>query len=205
MLSTDILFLDGEFTKLRGELLELAIVDYNGDTIYYQRFRPKNSKEWKRTERIHHITPEMVKDCPFVEQEREKIQAIINKAKVVISKNISSDRLVLNKEGINIPRVFDIQLLEDLLLKNEKTLSLKDLAKSFGEDNNLANWHCSKDDAFVTYCLFLDLMIMFREKYTECPSDQLKAIRYVKQRFYKNKYVRRQKAKGIVKKQKKKQ
>lgn len=43
MLSTDILFLDGEFTKLRGELLELAIVDYNGDTIYYQRFRPKNS------------------------------------------------------------------------------------------------------------------------------------------------------------------
>lgn len=28
MLSTDILFIDGEFTKLRGELLELAIVDY---------------------------------------------------------------------------------------------------------------------------------------------------------------------------------
>lgn len=41
MLATDIIFLDGEFTKLKGELLELAIVDFNGETLYYQRFRPK--------------------------------------------------------------------------------------------------------------------------------------------------------------------
>ena len=35
----------------------------------------------KKTEHIHHITPDMVKDCPFVEQEREKIQKSLTKPK----------------------------------------------------------------------------------------------------------------------------
>ena len=99
----------------------------------------------------------MVKDCPFVEQELEKIQAIIDKARYVISLNVDSDKKVLANEGINLPHTFDLRILEILLFGCEKLRSLKDLAKVCGYDVSLANWHCSQDDAFVTSCLFLDL------------------------------------------------
>lgn len=199
MLATDIIFLDGEFTRLKGELLELAIVDFNGETLYYQRFRPKIATRWKKTEHIHHITPDMVKDCPFVEQEREKIQEIIDKARYVVSLNVDSDKKVLANEGINLPHTFDLRILEILLFGCEKLRSLKDLAKVCGYDVSLANWHCSQDDAFVTSCLFLDLYRAY-SFFGGSPLDPLKAIRFMKEKYYKEEKLRKQIIKSKSKK-----
>ena len=157
---SDILFIDGEFTQSGGELLSLSIVDYDGNTIFNRWYKPKVATSWPRTEAIHHISPEMVKDCQHVEHDKEYIQSVLDKAKYVVSMNIREDRRVLANEGINLTRCFDLKHFSYLLFGNEN-LSLKAVAEKLGYDVSLATWHRAQDDAFITYCLFLDLSTVY--------------------------------------------
>ena len=50
-------------SKEYDEILQFSIVDLYKGVVFNEYIKPRKCKSWKDTEAIHHITPEMVKDC----------------------------------------------------------------------------------------------------------------------------------------------
>ena len=85
----DIIFLDTETTGLydSDKIIELAIVDHSGRTLFNQLINPERSIE---NSYIHGITDSMVSGQPTLEECWEEIEAILN-AKHIIIYNKSFD------------------------------------------------------------------------------------------------------------------
>ena len=60
------LFFDCETTGLsrEDEILELALVDFQGNVLLDQLIKPVHKKEWRIAQRIHKIKPSDVEDAP---------------------------------------------------------------------------------------------------------------------------------------------
>ena len=92
--NNDVIFLDTETTGLYAdidEILQISIVNNNGDILLDSYFRPERNTKWEAAEKIHHITYDMVKDAPLASDIAPRIFEIIANAKVVIAYNISFD------------------------------------------------------------------------------------------------------------------
>ena len=85
---------DTETTGLsaeKDEILELAITDENGNTLFHERFKPKRLTEWPEAQKVHGISPEDVKDCHIIDYYKREIQDIFDKATGYIGYNLSYD------------------------------------------------------------------------------------------------------------------
>lgn len=91
--------LDAEFADAR-EMLELAIYDYGYTRIYRSLFRPVTVRQWRSSERIHHISPEMVRDQPRFADCREEIQQIVDRADYIVGFAVDNDLRMLERSGI---------------------------------------------------------------------------------------------------------
>lgn len=97
--------LDTETTGLSSyydEILQLSIIDNNGNTLYNQYFKPQNCTEWKQAQAVNGISPEMVKDCPSIVAELPKIQAIFSSVRKIVGYNTQYDLGFLQAAGVNI-------------------------------------------------------------------------------------------------------
>lgn len=88
-----VLFFDLELTGFydRDEILSITIVDACGDTIMDTLVKPSHTKKWKRTEKIHGITPEMVEDAPLLSDLIPEIKEIFANAENLIAYGVSTD------------------------------------------------------------------------------------------------------------------
>lgn len=88
-----VLFFDLELTGVydHDEILSISIVDGTGKTIMDTLVRPVHNKKWKRTEKIHGITPEMVVDAPTLSKLTPEIKRIFADAENLIAYGISTD------------------------------------------------------------------------------------------------------------------
>lgn len=106
----DTIILDIETTGVsyeNDEILQVSIINAsNGETLFNSYIRPCFKKTWKESERIHNISPEMVKDSPYIYQLITTINYIIRYAKTIIGYNISFDVGFLKNYGIKFPKVF---------------------------------------------------------------------------------------------------
>ena len=109
--------LDTETTGLdsvRDEIISLGIVDANsGDVVYDSLLWPSKSKRWPDAERVNHISYDMVRDAPSIMQERERIQSILDNARVFVGYNVYFDVSMLESAGFDLStiRVFmDVML-----------------------------------------------------------------------------------------------
>lgn len=98
------LILDTETTGLgwNDEIIELAILDTKGNVLYESMFNPNQSIPVEATN-IHGITNEMVKDCPKISDEWEKIATIIkDKTLLIYNANFDTGMLyrTLEQHGI---------------------------------------------------------------------------------------------------------
>lgn len=90
--------LDCEFADGR-ELLELAVCDVDGSSLYDGRFKPRTLRRWMTEP--HHITPEMVRSCPRFSHEVPAIQRIMDRARWIIGFSVEENDLPkLAHEGI---------------------------------------------------------------------------------------------------------
>lgn len=107
MLNNDrynIITLDTETTGLADddEILQLSIIDKQGNCLFDDYFKPSHKTEWKKAEAIHHINFEKVKDCELFEKRLNEIQKIINDADLIVGYNVGFDIRNLRRQDVFI-------------------------------------------------------------------------------------------------------
>ena len=88
-----ILFFDLELTGFyaRDEIISISIVNGKGDLIMDTLVKPDHTKKWKKTEKIHGITPEMVEDAPLLTELTPTLKDIFAAADRIIAYGVSTD------------------------------------------------------------------------------------------------------------------
>ena len=88
-----VLFFDLELTGFydHDEILSISIVDGNGKTVMNTLVKPEHTKKWKRTEKVHGITPDMVADAPLLKELIPEIKEIFENADRLIAYGVSTD------------------------------------------------------------------------------------------------------------------
>lgn len=101
-------FFDIESTGLdpvRDEILQLSIINENEEVLFNDYIRPVRHETWREAEKIHHISPEMVKDKQTFESRKQEIQKIFDQATELIAYNANFDISFLKAVGIVLPDV----------------------------------------------------------------------------------------------------
>ena len=92
---SDILVLDTETTGVckdrQDEVLQLAIIDGNGKTVWNKYYKPENVKEWAGAMAVNHITTEMVANCTSIRKDIQQINKILSQAKLIVGYNTTFD------------------------------------------------------------------------------------------------------------------
>ncbi len=88
-----VLFFDLELTGFydRDEIISISMVNGTGEIVMNTLVRPIHTKRWKRTEKIHGITPDMVADAPTLKELTPEIKRIFENADRIIAYGISTD------------------------------------------------------------------------------------------------------------------
>jgi DNA polymerase III epsilon subunit-like protein len=88
-----VLFFDLELTGFydHDEIISISIFNALGEKIMDTLVRPTHTKKWKRTEKIHGITPDMVKDAQTLEELTPEIKEIFAGADNLIAYGVSTD------------------------------------------------------------------------------------------------------------------
>lgn len=86
--------LDTETTGLNAaedELLQVSIIDEEGNVLFDSYIRPTQHTEWAEAERINHISPEMVADAPTIEEVMPEINDILKRYDKIVGYNVKFD------------------------------------------------------------------------------------------------------------------
>lgn len=88
-----ILFFDLELTGFyaRDEIISISIVNGAGELVMNTLIKPDHTKKWKKTEKIHGITPEMVEDAPLLADLIPTIKEIFEGCDRLIAYGVSTD------------------------------------------------------------------------------------------------------------------
>ena len=88
-----LVFFDLETTGFRNtdEILSIGMVNQNGEVLLDTLIRPIQKTEWKEAEAINHITPEMVKSAPSMEEIQPELNRILQEADMLIAYGINFD------------------------------------------------------------------------------------------------------------------
>lgn len=94
-----VLFFDLEMTGLyeHDEVLSVTVADGNGKTVFDTLVRPVRKKKWKRTEEIHGITPEDVKDAPTMSEIAPALRAVLDGADRLVAFGTATDCFHLSR------------------------------------------------------------------------------------------------------------
>ena len=100
-----IIVLDTETTGLdpfgeRDEMLQLSIIDGDGNTLLDTYIKPKWHDVWPGAESVNGISPEMVKDAPSPEELVPAVKGIFESADVLVGYNVNFDLAFLSVWGI---------------------------------------------------------------------------------------------------------
>jgi len=96
------------------ELLQVSIIDTDGNVLFDEYFKPQHRTEWKEAEQVNGISPEMVADCPAISEKISEINAIIENSDTIIGYNTQFDISFLKANGAIVPDDIDtIDVMED--------------------------------------------------------------------------------------------
>lgn len=106
------------------ELLQVSIIDTDGNVLFDEYFKPQHRTEWKEAEQVNGISPEMVADRPAISEKISEINAIIENSDTIIGYNTQFDIGFLKANGAIVP-------------DNLETVDvMEDFAKIYGEWNS---------------------------------------------------------------------
>jgi len=111
-----ILVYDLETTGLQAgsdEIIQLAIVDGNGNELINTYVKPMHKRKWDKAEAVNGISPEMVSDAPEMPALLNKIQELIYDAEWLVGYNSTKfDDNFLKAAGLDLSSVkeYDVML-----------------------------------------------------------------------------------------------
>lgn len=91
------------FDPQNDDILQLSIVDGDGNELFNKLFKPTKKNEWPEAAAVNGITPERVQDCPAFQAWTGQVQEIFDQADVVVGYNQRNfDDRFLKANGIKI-------------------------------------------------------------------------------------------------------
>lgn len=91
------------FDPQNDDILQLSIVDGDGNKLFNKLFKPTKKNEWPEAAAVNGITPERVQDCPAFQAWTGQVQEIFDQADVVVGYNQRNfDDRFLKANGIKI-------------------------------------------------------------------------------------------------------
>lgn len=154
--------LDFETTGLDSkydEILQVSVIDQDGNVLINEYCKPKNITEWEETEGIHHITAAMVSDKKPFENYVGILSSILTNANEIIIYNADFEIGFLNKYGVEFNNnIYDLMYVFAEIYGqwneyygNYTWKSLSDCCLYYGY--YLGNAHNSLEDCKATlYC-----------------------------------------------------
>ena len=139
-----ILFFDLELTGVydHDEVLSITIVDGNGKLIMDTLVKPAHTKRWRRTEKIHGITPDMVVDAPTLVELAPRVREIFDAADHIIAYGVSTDYS-------HIKYVYDAE--KDRRALHEKVCCAANEFVRYAHENRPDIVHASLTDAMACF------------------------------------------------------
>lgn len=184
--SDRIICFDTEMTNPRHkEILELSIFNGECTEMFHEYFKPVLSKTWTKTEKVHHISPEMVADKSSFESMLPEIQKIFDGASVIVGYGLHNDIESTEEWGVEYR---DEQLFCDVrdiywLVRGRKeglvygtTPNLIDCATNLGFDWSSETAHCASSDTKATIFSYLKLMEEFISSHDDLSGMSLEDI-----------------------------
>lgn len=95
--------IDTETTGLNpntDEILSLAILDGNGNRLFYSLIKPRNTRSWPDAERINGIGWKDVKHSPTIDAMLGKIKKLLGGDVLVVGYNVDFDLRFLRSAGV---------------------------------------------------------------------------------------------------------
>ncbi len=135
-----VLFFDLELTGVydHDEIISISILNGAGELIMDTLVKPRHKKRWKKTEKIHGITPEMVENSPYLSDLIPQIKEIFANADNLIAYGISTD-------FSHIKYIYETQAERDALRK--KTRCAANEYVRFIQEHHPELTHASLSDA----------------------------------------------------------
>jgi len=113
------------------EILQLTIMDFNGNAIVNEYYKPEFITDWSGAAAVNGITPEMVASRPTFREAIPQIQKIFDEATLIVGYNSNGfDDKVLTQSGIK----FNDAPHYDVMLHYQKVFGMKG-PMSFGKGN----------------------------------------------------------------------
>lgn len=143
------------------EILQISIIDVDENVLMNTYVKPYFTEEWPGAQAIHGISPEMVKDAPYLHEIIADIKAIFDATELIIGYNITFDVDFLKFAGIDLSNKRQDDVMVDFAplygdyneyYQNFKWQKLRTCARYFDYDfkphdslqDVLATLHCYK-------------------------------------------------------------
>lgn len=188
--------IDTETTGLdmfEDELLQVSIIDTDGNVVFDSYFKPIRHSEWYEAQNVNHISPEMVADAPSIYEKAAEINAIISQADLVIGYNVGFDLMMLANNGvISIKDIKSYDVMERFAeiygewsewYQNYKWQSLARAAEYCGYDWSRQNGkeHNSLADCFATLFVKQNMELCKKEREREEQEERKKNYEEIKE------------------------
>lgn len=153
------------------------------EEVFHQYFKPRKEQRWPGSERVHHISPEMVRHRPHFLKFRPMVQNLIDKADCLVGFAIDNDIEALKYEGVerlDDKAVIDIRDLhwlcrgKDAGVPLDSRRGLSVTAGELGIEFSESAAHGASYDTLKTMQCLQVLLEEFNEKYparSEGPED----------------------------------
>lgn len=117
MFKSRIICIDVETTgldRIEDEILQVAIINGRGKTLYNSYIRPGKKRAWRQEEAIKKTNWQAVKGAPTIQHEKHRIETILKRAGLIIGYNLKAfDLPFLAAKGINTAlkaEIYDVML-----------------------------------------------------------------------------------------------
>lgn len=179
IVSFDLEMTGGNFFK--DEILQMSLVSINEGVLFNEYFKPLRCKSWKDTEKIHHITVDMVKDAHTLNKFRSEIRRKLRSADIIVGYGIENDIKFMRKAHLDVGKntiIYDLQKSFMRLYSHGMNMpSLKKCAE-YCHCPNLGIAHNSLADAYTTLYCFIKLHGFPMPAWFECLiKDRQKAFK----------------------------
>lgn len=104
------------YTPHVDEIVELAIMDFDGNELFRKRVKPQNIEEWEPSAASGGLAPADLEDEPELYQFEDEVIALFDKASIVVCEHLEFATALIESSWISLPAFQGFDLDEEFRL-----------------------------------------------------------------------------------------